>query len=225
MGTREPKIEMLKQYFQFAIGVFLSIAFSILKFPKLLEILEFNKIEGILSIILFSISVGYLAGWIFANFQEIQYIGDYLDTKNIRLRSNVFLSALFIGASAGLLIGFADQPRFHLMIFLLLTISGFLGNRIIRKMLKKYFLYEPIYQSGVRKIICDYYMTKRQDILDFTTIFVCIVGLGFSWWTYFSNNQFYIIGYIIAIGNVFVHESIIWYWRIKRSNKIDEIEE
>ena len=111
MSPRKPKTDLLKQYLQFGLGLMLTTSFAVLKIPKLYELVQTNLVEGILSISLFVVTCGWLGGWIYFDHQEIQYVEEYYDTKSVKIKTEPFLSALFIGLFSGLLFGLTDQPR------------------------------------------------------------------------------------------------------------------
>jgi len=226
MSPRKPKTDLLKQYLQFGLGLMLTTSFAVLKIPKLYELVQTNLVEGILSISLFVVTCGWLGGWIYFDHQEIQYVEEYYDTKSVKIKTEPFLSALFIGLFSGLLFGLTDQPRFYILAAMGNWVLGMFGYKTVRKTLHAAFGKDERYQQGVRKIINDYYLKSPFYWLDTIALIVIAVGLGLAWYSFFAQKPFFhYLSYGIAIVTVLVHEGILWIWRIRRDRKIEEIED
>jgi len=208
---------------QFGLGLMLTTAFSVLKVPKLFELYQTNQVEGLFSIGLFIVTLGWLGGWIYFDHQEIQYIEDYFDTKRVKMTTEPFVSALVIGILSGLLVGFTDKPRFYIIIAIINWVAGMYGTKTVREKIKKHFSRAEKYQQGPSLLICNYYMKNRFYTLDTIALGFMILGLFSSWYSFFTGKLlFYYIGFVIAILTVLVHEAIIWNWRIRRNQRIDE---
>lgn len=226
MSPKKSRVELLRQYFQLGIGILGSIAFSVLKFPELLAIVDVDPVKGIMSIILFAVTLAYIGGWIYFDYMEIQFVDDYIDTARVKLKSETFLSAVVIGSSAGFLIGFVDLPRFFLLVLLVLLIMSIVGNKIVRQKISQHYLNDDDYQTGARKYMLDYYMKSQFNILDISAIVFCLAGLGLAWYANITTSRIEgLIAQGLAILIIFVHECIIWIWRIRRNQKIEEYED
>jgi len=223
MSPNKSKIELLRQYFEIGIGLLGSTAFSVLKIPRLIEIYQNNRFEGILSITLFIVTLAYIGGWIYFDLQEIQYIDENIDTEKVKIKSEPFMAAIFIGIAGGLLIGFIDKPRYYLLVEIFLILAGLIGTRVLRKKINLYYQNNDPKVTDIGRIIIDYYTKLPFNKLDLSIILFCIIGLLFSW-SAFKGNRIPFIGYIISIIAVAVHEGAMWIWRFKRTRQIELIE-
>ena len=78
---KKPQTELIKQYFEFALGIMLTTAFTVLKLPRFGELYKVDPVHAILSIVLFVVTFAFFAGWIYFDHREIQLMETYIDTE------------------------------------------------------------------------------------------------------------------------------------------------
>lgn len=226
MSPKKSQIDLLKQYFELGVGILLATSFAVLKVPRFIELFNINIIHGIGTLLLVIATFIWLGGWIYFDQREIQLLEDYVETEKMRrIKFAPFVSIIFIAILSGLLLGLADQPRFFIMVALINWIFSTFGVKISREHLKSVSEKDEAYQTGVRKLICDYYFYRPFILLDCLIFGYLIIALVLAWYAYISGNQFdFYLSYSILIVAIFIHEGVLWKWRSERDKSIDEIE-
>jgi len=224
---KKPQTELIKQYFEFALGIMLTTAFTVLKLPRFGELYKVDPVHAILSIVLFVVTFAFFAGWIYFDHREIQLMETYIDTeKTKRVKAGTFVMAIFISLFSGVLIGVSDQPRFYVALLMANLIISAIGYKTVCKHLRFLYDTQDDYQKGPRKLIYEYYINHHFMALDYVTLTFFLIALVLAWYAYFSKESLYLyLSYGITILTLIGHESFVWRWRIDRDRLIDQYEE
>jgi hypothetical protein len=225
----EPQIETLTRFLDIGVGIFVATAFTVLKFPRFGELYKTNPTHAVFSMALFITTCAWLFGWLYFDYQEVQFFRLYIDTDRKKigwLKLSPFISMLIIGVVSGVLLGLSDQPRFFIIAASINLLVGFVGQKNVDKHFKLLNQKFETYKKGPKKAISDYYLKSSFQLLDIIAFAFLAVALVLAWNAFITSNQFNLyMSYSIIIITIIIHEGVLWKWRIKRDRTIDRYEQ
>lgn len=227
MARKKSQIELLRQYFQFGLGLMIAIAFALMSFNKFTLLLHNDLYYGIFSILLFVLTCIWFAGWIYFDHEELQYFEDYIDTNKFkRLHINPFISALLIALLCGILLTISDNLKYYIPLATVNFLIATIGYSGIHHKLLLYYIDIKNEKHSPTHELCEYYLHRPFYLVDTITIlFLAIAYITIIISEKNGLKLYFYIAYCLTIITIFLHELILWSWRIRRDRKISLLEE
>jgi hypothetical protein len=227
MRNRKSPFGLLKQYFDFGLGLLLTTAVAALKIPAFGDLFKTDTVHAVSAIILFLVTCLWIGGWIYFDHNELQLLEDYFkDVQIRRIKITPYLSMIFIGVLSGLLLGLSDKLQFYILVAIVNWVVSSFGDRQAQKNFEQIYKNFSEFRSGPRKLICEYYMKRPFFLLGIITFAFLAIALALAWYAVLRNEPFILtFSYVLTILTVLIHEVILWEWRINRDRSIDAYEE
>lgn len=231
MKRTKNNLDTLKNIWNIAIGVTLSIVTFALSKDKIIELYGADKIHFISTVTLSVLALVEFFIYMISTGREMTILDNYINADSIpRLRPRVLLTILAISIAFGFLIVFSHNILIFsicLIIFNVfdnlgeIQISGYTRERIIEERTKAK-------DKKVKKCLDAlerYFDLHRIFLIQFISSTANWIALCFSLIFYFTNDESYrIIATIIIVLNLIISELVVNSNRIKRDRILEENE-
>jgi hypothetical protein len=217
-------------------GLSLGIASGAIIFLKerMASILANDPLHAALAGILFLTTFVYLIFWAIFSFKETEFLQEHLNLANFDIGGNEYIAytaPIFFGLIFGLLFSLILNIVYYAMLLLIINIVAcFLDTKVVKVLSEKYIALKASaagsqYERQIQTEIFKYYFYNLYFFKHALTISLLFMALFVSKLEIRSGSFTALhVSYAILILTIIGSELLIWRWRIKRMEHINDIE-